>query len=47
MSSFPAQYDRMINSNPANTDDLQLIDLNNFLEEPTEEGYNRMRYDIE
>ena len=37
---FPRQYDRMVNASPANTEDLQKIDINNFLDdEPTEEDF--------
>jgi hypothetical protein len=29
----------MVSASPANAEDLQKIDINNFLDEPTEEDY--------
>jgi len=32
MASFPSQYDRMITSSPQTFEDIEMIDLGNFLE---------------
>lgn len=47
MEVFPSQYDRMVSASPANLEDLQKIDLNNFLEEPTEEDYELVKLKIQ
>ncbi len=47
MGVFPSQYDRMVNASPANLEDLQKIDLNNFLEEPTEEDLEMLKLKIQ
>lgn len=36
----------MVSASPANAEDLQKIDLNNFLDDPTEEDYELLKLKI-
>ena len=42
LGSFTSQYERMIHENPSNVEDLEKIDINDFMVDPTEEGYELM-----
>lgn len=44
---FPRSYDRMVNASPENFEDLQKIDINNFLDDPTEGDLDLLRLNIQ
>ena len=46
IDSFPASYDRMAAAHPSTVEQLQMIDLRDFMEEPTEGDYQAMKRKI-
>jgi hypothetical protein len=44
---FPRSYDRMVNASPENFEDLQKIDINNFLDDPTEGDLDLLRLNVQ
>lgn len=43
---FPRNYDQVVNNTSANLEELEKIDLNDFMDEPTEGDYESLKAKI-